>query len=163
MTVLPVLHWPDPLLTQPSLPAAVDDGTLTLARDMLDTMYAAQGRGLAAAQVARLTRLFVMDATWKTGPGTPEIFINPEIIWRSAETAIGPEGCLSIPGPITDIARASEIILRWTTPEGAIAAQKLTGFRAICAQHEIDHLDGILTLDRLTPEARSQAEAEVQT
>ena len=72
MTVLPVLHWPDPLLTQPSLPAAVDDGTLTLARDMLDTMYAAQGRGLAAAQVARLTRLFVMDATWKTGPGTPE-------------------------------------------------------------------------------------------
>ena len=162
MTVLPVLHWPDPLLSQVSLPAVVDDGTLTLARDMLDTMYAAEGRGLAAAQVARLTRLFVMDATWKSGPQSPEIFINPEIIWRSDETAIGPEGCLSIPGPITDIARASEIILRWTTPEGAIAAQKLTGFRAICAQHEMDHLDGILTLDHLSPQDRATAEAQVR-
>jgi len=162
MTVLPILHWPDPLLSQVSLPAAVDDGTLTLARNMLDTMYAAQGRGLAAAQVARLTRLFVMDSTWKTGPQSPEIFINPEIIWRSDETATGPEGCLSIPGPITDIPRAVEIILRWTTPEGAIAAQKLTGFRAICAQHEMDHLDGILTLDHLAPDARAMAEAQVR-
>ncbi len=162
MTILPVLHWPDPRLSQVSTRASVDDGTLTLARDMLDTMYAAQGRGLAAPQVAHLTRLFVMDATWKTGPHTPEIFINPEIIWRSDETATGPEGCLSIPGPITDVTRASAIILRWTTPEGAIAAQKLTGFRAICAQHEIDHLDGILTLDHLSPEARATAEAQVR-
>ena len=162
MTVLPILHWPDPRLSQVSLSAAVDDGTLTLARDMLDTMYAAQGRGLAAAQVARLTRLFVMDATWKTGERAPEVFINPEIIWRSDETAIGPEGCLSIPGPITDVDRACDIILRWTTPEGAIAAQKLTGFRAICVQHEMDHLDGILTLDRLSPDARAKAEAEAR-
>ena len=63
-------------------------------------------------------------------------------------------------GMLTDIARATEIILRWTTPEGAIAAQKLVGFRAICAQHEMDHLDGILTLDHLSPEARAKAEAE---
>ena len=160
MAILPVLLWPDPLLSAPCTRASVDDSTLTLARDMLDTMYAAQGRGLAAPQVARLTRLFVMDATWKTGPQAPEIFINPEIIWRSDTTTIGPEGCLSIPGTVTDIARATEIILRWTTPEGAIAAQKLVGFRAICAQHEMDHLDGILTLDRLSPEVRAKAEAE---
>ena len=160
MAILPVILWPDPLLSAPCTRAPVDDSTLTLARDMLDTMYAAQGRGLAAPQVARLTRLFVMDATWKTGPQAPEIFINPEIIWRSDTTSIGPEGCLSIPGTVTDIARATEIILRWTTPEGAIAAQKLVGFRAICAQHEMDHLDGILTLDHLTPEARAKAEAE---
>ena len=162
MAVLPVLHWPDPRLVAQSTSAAVDDATLTLARDMLDTMYAAQGRGLAAPQVARLTRVFVMDATWKTGPQAPEIFINPEIIWRSETSAIGPEGCLSIPGPITEVARATEIILRWITPEGAIAAQKLTGFRAICAQHEVDHLDGILTLDHLSPEARTRAEAEAR-
>ncbi len=162
MAVLPIILWPDPLLNQRSMAAPVDDATLTLARDMLDTMYAAGGRGLAAPQVGRLSRVFVMDATWKAGPQTPEVFINPEVIWRSDATTIGPEGCLSIPGPITDIARASEVILRWSTPEGAIAAQKLVGFRAICAQHEIDHLDGILTLDHLTPQARAIAEAEAQ-
>ena len=160
MTVLPVLTWPDPRLAVQCTPAPVDDGTLTLARDMLETMYAAQGRGLAASQVGVLTRLFVMDATWKIGPATPEIFINPEIIWRSPETTLGPEVCLSIPGAVADVARATAIILRWTTPENAIAAQKLTGFRAICTQHEIDHLNGILTLDHLSPQARAIAEAE---
>ena len=162
MTVLPIVKWPDPTLTTQCLPASVDDFTLTLARDMLDTMYAAQGRGLAAPQIGRLTRLFVMDATWKTDTAAPEIFINPEIIWRSPETEVGPEGCLSIPGTVALVARATSIILRWTTPDGAIAAQKLTGFRAICAQHEIDHLDGILTLDHLSPEARAKAEAEAE-
>ena len=162
MAVLPVILWPDPLLHQPCANAAVDDGTLTLARDMLDTMYAAGGRGLAAPQVGSLSRVFVMDATWKTGPQAPEVFINPEIIWRSDALTIGPEGCLSIPGTTTNIARATEIILRWSAPDGSIAAQKLVGFRAICAQHEIDHLDGILTLDHLTPEARALAEAEAR-
>lgn len=160
MTVLPILTWPDPILTTRCLPAAVDDGTLSLARDMLDTMYAAQGRGLAAPQVGRLTRLFVMDATWKSDAAAPEIFLNPEIIWRSPEVEIGPEACLSIPGTVAEVARARAIILRWITSEGAIAAQKLTGFRAICAQHEIDHLDGVLTLDHLSPLARARAEAD---
>jgi peptide deformylase len=162
MAILPVVLWPDPRLSVPCIPAPVDDGTLTLARDMLDTMYAALGRGLAAPQVGVLLRVFVMDATWKSAETTPEVFINPEIIWRSDDTVIGPEGCLSIPGPITQIARATDIILRWTTPAGAIAAQKLTGFRAICAQHEIDHLNGILTLDHLAPDARAIAEDAVR-
>jgi peptide deformylase len=161
MTVLPILRWPDPRLSTPATHAPVDDSTLHLAEDMLDTMYEAQGRGLAGPQVGAMLRIFVMDANWKTGPRMPEIFLNPEILWRSDSTAPGPEGCLSIPGPVTEVTRHSEIILRWTTPDGAIAAQKLVGFRAICAQHEIDHLDGILTLDRLTPEARAKAEAEV--
>ena len=160
MAVLPILHWPDPRLSTPALPTSVDDGALTLARDMLDTMYAANGRGLAAPQIGILQRIFVMDATWKTGPHTPEIFLNPEILWRAATTVPGPEGCLSIPGMVAEVTRATEIILRWTTPDGAIAAQKLTGFRAICAQHEMDHLDGILTLDHLSPQARAQAEAD---
>ena len=109
-----------------------------------------------------LARLFVMDATWKAGEKTPEVFFNPEIIWRSAEEVTGPEGCLSIANVVAQLNRASEIILRWTTPDGAISAAKLTGFRAICAQHEIDHLDGILTLDRLDPAARTLAEAEAR-
>ena len=160
MTVLPILHWPDPRLSVLAVPAPVDDSTLTLARDMLDTMYAAEGRGLAAPQIGALLRIFVMDDTWKSGVPTPDIFLNPVIIWRSDSTAPGPEGCLSIPNMVAEVTRATEIILRWTAPDGAIAAQKLTGFRAICAQHEIDHLDGILTLDRLSPEARAKAEAD---
>ncbi len=162
MSVLPILIWPDPRLGSQCSQAPVDDGTLTLARDLLETIYAAQGRGLAAPQVGVLIRLFVLDATWKTARPTPEIFINPEIIWRSPETTTGPEGCLSLPGVVCDVARASAIILRWITPDGAIAAQKLTGFRATCAQHEVDHLNGILTLDHLSPQARAIAEAEAQ-
>jgi len=163
MTVLPILHWPDPRLSTMATPAPVDDATLSLAQDMLDTMYAAQGRGLAAPQIGALLRIFVMDVTWKTGTQSPEIFLNPEILWRSDITAPGPEGCLSIPNMVAEVTRATEIILRWTTPDGAIASQKLTGFRAICAQHEIDHLDGILTLDRLSPQARAQAESDATT
>ena len=160
MAVLPILIWPDPLLSQRASPVSVDDGTLQLAQDMLDTMYAAEGRGLAAPQIGRLDRMFVMDATWKAGAGAPEIFLNPEILWRSAVTVPSPERCLSIPHVQAEVTRAEEIILRWTMPDGSIAAQRLTGFRAICAQHEIDHLDGILTLDHLLPEARAKAEAD---
>lgn len=163
MTVLPILIWPDPVLSQRAGPVSVDDGALQLAQDMLDTMYAAQGRGLAAPQIGLLHRLFVMDATWKSGPQAPEIFLNPEILWKSDETVPSEEACLSIPNVRAEVIRATEIILRWTTPEGAIAAQKLTGFRAICAQHEMDHLDGILTLDHLTPEIRAQAETAAST
>lgn len=157
-----ILRWPDARLSTLAGLACVDDATLTLARDMLETMYDAEGRGLAAPQVGVLSRVFVMDASWKSGTAAPETFINPEIIWRSADQVPSTEGCLSIPGVLAEVPRAKEIILRWLTPEGAIAAQKLTGFRAICAQHEIDHLDGIVTLDHLTPEARARAEAVLQ-
>jgi peptide deformylase len=126
---------------------------------MLDTMYAAEGRGLAAPQIGVLARVFVMDTTWKIGAGTPEIFINPEIIWRSAEMVPSSEGCLSLPGVLADVSRAKEIILRWMLADGSVSAQKLVGFRAICAQHEIDHLDGIVTLDHLSPDDRAKAEA----
>ena len=162
MTIRPILRWPDPRLAMKCLPAAVDDGTLTLARDMLETMYAAQGRGLAAPQTGVLTRVFVMDSTWKSGQSTPETFINPEILWRSDDLVTGPEGCLSIKAVLADIARATEIILCWTLPDGSLNAERLKGFRAICAQHEIDHLDGILMFDHLAPEARATAQAEAQ-
>jgi peptide deformylase len=154
-----IRRWPDAVLAQKATSASVDDATLVLARDLLDTMYAAEGRGLAAPQVGVLTRVFVMDATWKLGAGTPEIFINPEIIWRSAEMVPSSESCLSIPGVLAEVSRAKEIILRWVMTDGSVSAQKLVGFRAVCAQHEIDHLDGIVTLDHLSPEDRAKAEA----
>ena len=155
--ILPVLRWPDARLTQVAKPACVDPQTLTLARDMLGTMYDANGRGLAAPQIGVLTRVFVMDAAWKTGEPVPEVFINPEILWRSPQMALGAEGCLSIPGVVADVMRHSEVILQWQMEDGSTQAQKLTGFRAICAQHEIDHLNGVVTLDHLAPDARAAA------
>lgn len=152
-----ILHWPDARLKGVAEPACVDEATFVLARDMFETMYAAQGRGLAAPQVGILTRVFVMDAGWKSGSAVPETFVNPHIIWRSEELIDSPEGCLSIPGVLAEVRRAKEIVLRWELMDGSISAQKLVGFRAICAQHEIDHLDGIVTLDHLSPEARAKA------
>lgn len=146
--IRPLRLWPDPVLAQVCQPVPVDAGALSLAEDMLETMYAAQGRGLAAPQVGETCRLFVMDETWKSGEKTPEIFLNPEILWSSPEVLASTEGCLSIPGQEVTVTRATSIILRWTMTDGAIAAQRLTGFRAICAQHEIDHLNGIVTLTK---------------
>lgn len=157
MTILPVLHWPDPRLSTPCSPATLADATRTLAANMLETMYAAPGRGLAAPQVGHLIRLFVMDVTWKEGTPAPRICLNPEILWRSDTTATGPEGCLSIPGITTDITRATEIRLRWTDLDGMPQEETLSGFAAICAQHEYDHLDGLVTFDHLPPATRNTA------
>ncbi len=159
--LLPILRWPDPLLSTPCAPAVLSDDLRALASDMLETMYAAPGRGLAAPQVGRLLRLFVMDATWKEGTPAPRVFVNPEVLWLSDRRVVGPEGCLSIPGPTTRVERAEAVRLRWTGLEGETQEEVLTGFAAICAQHEFDHLEGVLTLDRLSPEARALAEAEV--
>ena len=159
MTILPILRWPDPRLSQVCAP--VDGEVSGLAADMLDTMYHAPGRGLAAPQVGVLLRLFVMDVGWKTGPRDPLVCINPAIVWRSDTRAEAAEGCLSIPGPSTLITRATRIRLGWTGLDGARHEALLDGFAAICAQHEHDHLDGILTLDHLSPAARAAAIAEV--
>lgn len=159
--ILPILRWPDVRLSTPCAPAVPGAALAALAVDMLETMYAAPGRGLAAPQVGHLLRLFVMDVSWKDGAPDPHVVVNPEILWTSVDRVTGPEGCLSIPGPVTQIARAAEIRMRWTDAHGAPQEAMLSGFAAICAQHEYDHLDGILTLDRLTPEDRARAEAEV--
>jgi peptide deformylase len=161
MQVLPIVTWPDPRLSTPCSPVAAPEAEQTgrLAADMLNTMYHAQGRGLAAPQVGVLQRLFVMDVTWKEGTRRPCVCINPEIVARSATTAPGPEGCLSIPGVTVDVPRADWVELAFTGLDGQRRTERLTGFAAICAQHELDHLDGIVTFDRLSPEARAAAES----
>ena len=161
MTILSILRWPDPRLSVPCAPAVLSDDLRRLAADMLETMYAAPGRGLAAPQVGRLVRVLVMDTTWKEGRRDPVVMVNPVVLAMSAARAAGPEGCLSIPGPTTVVERAERVAMRWTDPDGALCEAELAGFAAVCAQHELDHLDGILTLDRLSPEARARAEAEV--
>ena len=154
MTILPILPWPDPRLSTPCEAVGTDDVT-GLAANMLDTMYAAPGRGLAAPQIGVLKRLFVMDVAWTEGPRAPMVVIDPQILWRSAVSATGPEGCLSIPGVTTDIRRATAIRMVWTDQNGKDHDETLTGFAAICAQHEYDHLDGIVTFDRLAPDLRT--------
>ncbi|MDZ4096206.1 MAG: peptide deformylase [Paracoccaceae bacterium] len=160
MTLLSILHWPDPHLTRRcDAVAEITPEIRNLAADLLATMYAAPGRGLAAPQVGAMLRLFVMDAGWKEGNPSPLVIINPDILWMSDDRAEGPEGCLSIPGINVNISRACQIRLRWVDLDGQEHDEMLSGFAAACAQHEFDHLDGIVTLRRLSPEARARAEA----
>lgn len=156
MARLPILRWPDSRLMTMCSP--VTDDVSELAADMLETMYAAPGRGLAAPQVGVLLRLFVMDCTWKDGIYAPQVVVNPEILWRSADTAVGPEGCLSLPDLTTHIMRSKSVQMRWSDLSGGICEQRFTGFASICVQHEFDHLNGVLTLDHLDTATRLAAE-----
>lgn len=161
MAVRAILRWPDPLLRQVCAVVAlpVQGDMAHLAADMLETMYAAPGRGLAAPQVGVPARLFVMDATWKAGVFAPQVFFNPEVLWLSEQRVTGPEGCLSLPGITADVARAAEVRLGWQDRAGTPQQALFSGFEAVCVQHECDHLQGIVTLDHMTPPARALAEA----
>ena len=157
MSERPILRWPDPRLSE--ICAPVGDITAEvrgLAADMLETMYAAPGRGLAGPQVGVMQRIFVMDAGWKTGKPTPVVAVDPVIEAASTVLFSSAEGCLSIPGVSATIARPEAITLSFTDLEGTRVTRELTGFEALCAQHEIDHLNGIVTLDHLAPEERAR-------
>lgn len=154
----PILRWPDPRLSQTC--AAVGDADMrALAEEMLQIMYAAPGRGLAGPQIGVMQRIFVMDCQWKEGAPRPTVCIDPEIVEASEELATLSEGCLSIPGVLVEVTRPAAVRLRWRDASGARQDRWLEGFEARCAQHELDHLDGIVTFDRLDPEARASAEA----
>jgi len=158
MPILPILHFPDPRLRRPALPvAALSDEIRHLAADMLETMYAAPGRGLAGPQVGAMLRMFVIDVTWKEGTPDPRIFINPEILDASDAVHTGTEGCLSIPGIPAEVTRPAEITLRWTDPGGGQHTERLNGATAVCAQHELDHLNGRLIIDLMDEGARLAA------
>lgn len=161
MSILPILTWPDPRLAQVCAPVGtVTDEIRQLAGDMLETMYAAPGRGLAGPQVGVLQRIFVMDVTWKEGAPDPLVVLDPEIVPLTDDRLAGPEGCLSIPGITAQVRRAPHVRMRWTDLAGTRQEREFTGFGAVCAQHEADHLDGIVTLDRVAPDARAALEAE---
>ena len=139
---------PDPALR--AICAPVDDfdaALLQTAKAMLDVMYAAKGRGLAAPQVGLITRVFVMDSTWKSSDPTPRIFVNPEMTACSETIAVFEEGCLSIPNQTSRVARPDRVSLRWQGVDGAFQSGDFTGFEAACVQHEIDHLNGVLCTD----------------
>lgn len=160
MSVLQILRWPDPRLSQVCAPiSGVTAAVRALATDMLDTMYAAPGRGLAGPQVGAMLRIFVMDPTWREGTRSPLVALNPEITPASEELLTCAEGCLSIPGILAEVTRPAAVRMRWTDLEGAAQEALFTGFGALCVQHEADHLDGVVTLDRLGNAARARLEA----
>lgn len=138
---------PDPILAVDCTPVAGD--VTELSRDMLDTMYAANGRGLAAPQIAVTERIFVMDCGWKAGLPDPRVFVNPEIVERAGRQ-VNTEGCLSIPDTPRRIERPAEVTLEFDGPDGR-RRDSFAGFAAACVCHEMDHLNGVLITD--LPEA----------
>lgn len=151
--------WPDPVLSQPCAPVAFDDPDLSaLIDDLFDTMYAANGRGLAAPQIGVLKQVFVVDVTWKEGPRDPRVFINPEVALAQG-SAVMEEQCLSIPDLPMPVTRPEQIMLRYAKPDGELAVTQFRGILARCIQHEADHLNGKVIFDHQTPQARAKLEA----
>lgn len=157
MSVRPVLRWPDPRLSQRCAPAG-DELPEGLVADLFDTMYAAQGRGLAAPQIGVMKRVFVMDCGWKEGEPAPLAMIDPVVIAAERVPVTGEEGCLSIPGVPVPVTRHKAVTVQWTAPDGDIHMADFDGFEARCIQHEIDHLDGVVIFDRIGEALRAELE-----
>jgi peptide deformylase len=156
MAILPIIETPDPRLRQVSTPVeAVTDELQTLIDDMFETMYAAPGIGLAAIQVGVPKRLLVIDlqeAEDEEGKPVkePRIFINPEIVETSDELQVYQEGCLSVPDQFADVERPAVIRARWQERDGTQRDEQIEGLLAVCLQHEMDHLEGVLFIDYLS-------------
>ena len=156
MSIMPIIEVPDALLRTHSTPIEdVSDDLGRLIADMLETMYDAPGIGLAAVQVAVPRRLVVIDLqNPEEEDGDPVkrpfVFINPEIIDRSAARKIYNEGCLSIPDQYAEIERPDIVRARWIDEHGATQEGEFDGLMSVCLQHEVDHLDGVLFVDHLS-------------
>jgi peptide deformylase len=157
-----ILLWPDERLKQPCETVADVAEVEQLVTDLFETMYDAPGRGLAAPQVGVLKRVFVMDAGWKEGDMVPLACINPEIVEVSEETASGPEGCLSIPGVTAQVRRPVRVRMAFTDLSGTRQERDFEGSEAIVAQHEYDHLEGLVHFDRLDPQEAKALKLEYE-
>lgn len=166
MAIRPILIHPDPRLKTVADPVVdIDDELRQLASDMLQTMYDAPGSGLAGPQVGVLKRIFVMDCAKKEGEGadpSPMVLLNPEIVAASDARRVYEEGCLSIPEIFADVERPAEVTMRWTDLDGAEHRQDFDGFAAVCVQHELDHLNGRLYIDYLSPLKRQLITRKMQ-
>jgi peptide deformylase len=152
MATLPIITLPDPILRKLSKPVErVDDELRQLMDDMLETMYAAPGVGLAAVQVGVPRRLIVLDVSKDETQAEPLYMVNPEIVALGSETRLHEEGCLSIPEVLVDIERPSSVTVRYLDRLGTSAELTAEGLLATAIQHEINHLDGRLIIDFLSP------------
>ena len=156
MALLPIVEVPDPRLRQISSPVEkVDDELRQLVADMFETMYDAPGIGLAAIQVGVPKRVLVIDLQEPEEEGgepvkDPRVFINPEILTHSDQDVPYTEGCLSIPDQYADVDRPDRIRARWLDEHGTAHEEDIEGLLAVCLQHEMDHLEGVLFIDHLS-------------
>ncbi|MGQ0558193.1 MAG: peptide deformylase [Sphingosinicella sp.] len=156
MALLPIFETPHTILKHISSPVEeIDDGVRKLIDDMFDTMYAAPGIGLAAIQVGVPKRLLVIDLQEPVEEGgepvrDPRVFINPEILETSDTTVPYQEGCLSVPDQYAEVIRPDRVRARWLDGDGTKYEEWIDGLLAVCLQHEIDHLNGILFIDHLS-------------
>ena len=163
MALREILIVPDPRLKQVSKPVeAVDDELRALMDDMLETMYAAPGIGLAAIQIGEPVRVIVMDLAREGEDPAPRYFVNPEILWASEETAPYEEGCLSVPEIFDEVERPAKVRLRYLNYQGDPVEEEAEGLYAVCIQHEMDHLNGVLFIDHLSRLKRDRAVAKVK-
>lgn len=163
MSIRPILTAPDPRLKAVSEEVTrVDDELKKLIDDMLETMYAEDGIGLAAVQIGVAKRLLVMDLAQKEGRREPQAFINPQILWASDETVTVQEGCLSVPDIWENVERPARITAKFLDRDGTLKTVEADGLLATCLQHEMDHLNGVLFIDHLSKLKRSIALRKVQ-
>jgi len=163
MAVREIITVPDKRLKLISKAASgVDDALRALLDDMLETMYAAPGIGLAAIQVGEPVRAIVMDLDHKDGERKPRYFVNPEILWASEETQPYEEGCLSVPEIYDEVERPAHVRLRYLNYQSEVVEEDAEGVFAVCIQHEMDHLDGVLFIDHLSRLKRNRAIAKVK-
>jgi peptide deformylase len=156
MAVLPIVEIPDPRLRLVSKSVeTIDDGVRSFVADLIETMYAASGIGLAAIQVGVDTRILVIDLQAEEDENgkpirKPKAYINPEILTLSDELSTYNEGCLSIPEQYAEVKRPARARVRWQDETGAAHEEELDGLLSTCMQHEIDHLNGVLFIDHVS-------------
>ncbi len=161
MALLPILSFPDPRLRTIAKPIAeVTDEIRQLAADMFETMYVAPGIGLAATQVDQHIQLIVMDLS--EDKNQPMVFINPKVTFLTDETLPYEEGCLSVPQIYDKVERASRVKINAIDLDGKAFEQEADGLLAVCIQHEMDHLNGKLFVDYLSPLKRQRAREKVE-
>jgi peptide deformylase len=159
MALRDILIAPDPRLKQKSAPVigGVTDKHRALMDDMLETMYAAPGIGLAAIQIGEPLRIIVMDLAREDEPKQPRYFVNPEILWTSEDQKPWEEGCLSVPDFYEEVERPAQVKLRYLNYAGEQIEEDGEGLFAVCIQHEMDHLEGVLFIDHISRLKRENA------
>lgn len=157
----PIVIAPHPALKAVAKPVtSVTDQVRALLDDMVETMYDDKGCGLAANQINLLSRMIVMDCS--KDQNQPMQLINPEVLWKSEETSMNKEGCLSFPGAFVDVTRAKKVAVRYLDKRGTEQEQAFDEYWAICVQHEIDHLNGITFIDLLTKQEQRRILDKIQ-
>lgn len=160
MALLNILRYPDPRLHKVAQPvAAVDARIRQLIDDLLETMYDAEGVGLAATQVDVHERVIVIDTSEMRDQ--PLVLVNPELVWRSDERVVGEEGCLSVPQIYDKVERHASVTVTALDREGRRFERKVEGLTAVCVQHEMDHLVGKVFVEYLSPLKRDRVRAKM--